>query len=216
MRTSTSWQRFLGLATLIVLLIIIIYAILISRLGLLPLDLSTTLALQSIQAPWFKTLMFFVSIPGWFPWSMITVVIGSVIAGWFWSVRIGIYIFVISSLQAPLNWLIKTIVARPRPSEPLVEVVKPETGYSFPSGHVMFYTIFFGFLIFLVMKYTPRTTLRAIALLLLGGIILLVGPSRMYLGAHWLSDVVAGYLIGLVYLGWAIVIYRWLCGKFVS
>jgi undecaprenyl-diphosphatase len=80
----------------------------------------------------------------------------------------------------------------------------------------MFYTIFFGFLIFLVMKYTPRTTLRAIALLLLGGIILLVGPSRMYLGAHWLSDVVAGYLIGLVYLGWAIVIYRWLCGKFVS
>jgi undecaprenyl-diphosphatase len=208
MVTITPKRRFLGLVTLIVWLIIIIFAILIPRLGLLPLDLSTTQALQSIQAGWFRYIMYIASIPGWFPWSMITVLIGSALAGWLWSMRIGIYFLVISTLQAPLNWLIKTVIARPRPSEPLVEVVKPESGYSFPSGHVMFYTIFFGFLLFMVLSFVSRRRRKTILLILMAGIILLVGISRIYLGAHWLSDVIAGYLVGLVYLGWAIEVYR--------
>jgi len=200
-------RRLLSLATIIVLLIVVIIAIMISRLGLMPLDLPATQALQSLQTAWLTAWMVIVSIPGWYPWNIIIVGIGSIVAGWYWSLRIGVYVFIIASLQALFNWLIKNIVARPRPSEPLVDVIKLETGYSFPSGHVMFYTIFFGLLVFLILRYVPRTAGRAIVLLMLGGMILLVGISRMYLGAHWLSDVIAGYLVGLVCLGWVIEVF---------
>lgn len=216
----SSRRYYLALVSLIVFLIIVILVIMIARMGLLPMDLITTWALQSIQANWFSYLMYSASTFGWFPWSMITVLAGSILVWRIWSLRIGIYLLVISTLQAPLNWLIKTIVARPRPSEPLVDVLKLESGFSFPSGHVMFYTIFFGFLFFLLVGYSSRSLRRYILLAVLGFMILMVGISRIYMGAHWLSDVIAGYLVGLVYLAWAIAIasslftgYREVLGK---
>lgn len=204
---NTRWY-YLVLLTIVIILIAVIYTILIARMGLLPLDLPTTLTLQSIPGEWFSYLMYIASIPGWYPWNIITVLIGSIIAGKIWSVRIGVYLLVITSLQAPLNSLIKYLVARPRPSEPLVDVVRAESGYSFPSGHVMFYTIFFGFLMYMVIRYMPRGPKKSISFVLLGTIIVLVGISRIYLGAHWFSDVVAGYMVGLVFLAWAIEIIR--------
>lgn len=200
----SSRRYYLALVSIIVSLIIIILVILISRLGLLPLDLVTTQALQSIQASWFRYFMYSASIFGWFPWSMITVLVGSFLVWKIWSLRIGIYLVIISTIQAPINWVIKTLVARPRPSEPLVDVLKPENGFSFPSGHVMFYTIFFGFLFYLLLRYSPGGRSRYIALAVTAFIILIVGISRIYMGAHWLSDVIAGYLVGLVYLAWMI------------
>lgn len=199
-----SRRYYLVLVSIIVTLIIVILAIMIARIGLLPLDLPTTQALQSIQSSWFRYLMYGGSFFGWFPWSMFTVLVGSILVWRNWSLRTGLFLLIISSVQAPLNWLIKTVIARPRPSEPLVDVLKPESGYSFPSGHVMFYTIFFGFLFYLLWCYRPGGVRRSLALLVLGFTILLVGISRIYMGAHWLSDVIAGYLVGLVFLAWSI------------
>lgn len=201
-------RYYLVLMTVVIVLIVIIYTILIARMGLLPLDLPTTQMLQSIPGEWFSYVMYIASIPGWYPWNIITVLVGSIVAGKIWSMRIGVYMLVITSLQAPLNSLIKYLVARPRPSEPLVEVLKTESGYSFPSGHVMFYTIFFGFLMYMVIRYLPRGPKKSISFALLVTIIVLIGISRIYLGAHWFSDVVAGYLVGLVFLAWAIEIIR--------
>jgi undecaprenyl-diphosphatase len=71
----------------------------------------------------------------------------------------------------------------------------------------MFYTIFFGVLIFLARQWLPRAPARALALLM-GSLVVLVGPSRIYLGAHWLSDVLAAYLLGAIMLAFAVEGYR--------
>ena len=70
------------------------------------------------------------------------------------------------------------------------------SGYSFPSGHASISVAFYGFCCFLGMKFVRRWGAR-INLLLLGALIaFLIGFSRLYLGVHYLSDVLAGYLVG--------------------
>ena len=108
-----------------------------------------------------------------------------------------------------LRTALKLAIARPRPSDELVQVIERADGYSFPSGHVMFYTVLLGAL-WLVMAtgglspVTRRAITGATVLALL-----LIGLSRIYLGAHWLSDVAAGYVFGAVVVGVAAWTRRW-------
>ena len=117
--------------------------------------------------------------------------------------------FVPAVLLTPaLNIVLKELVARPRPSEALISVFEPLPQYSYPSGHVMYYVVFFGFLAFLASslpKLEPRW--RIIWLSFSLPLIFLIGISRIYLGAHWPSDVVGAYLIGGLYLIVLILIY---------
>ncbi len=112
-------------------------------------------------------------------------------------------------LLAPiLNTLIKESVARPRPAESLINVFEPLPPYSFPSGHVVYYVVFFGFLAFLAIslpKLEPRW--RIFILVICLPLLLLIGVSRIYLGAHWPSDVAGGYLFGGLYLLVLILVY---------
>jgi undecaprenyl-diphosphatase len=107
----------------------------------------------------------------------------------------------LTTIATAINAGIKLIVNRPRPSEPLIHVVTREMDASFPSGHVVFYTVFFGFLI-AAMFYTQkipkwlRATIAIISLVL----IISISFSRVYLGAHWATDVIAGYLEGFILL----------------
>jgi membrane-associated phospholipid phosphatase len=103
----------------------------------------------------------------------------------------------------------KIIVQRPRPTEDLVHIVQRVGEFSFPSGHVVFYVTFFGFLLFLALTLFKPVIWRTLAGIVFGGLIVLVGPSRVYLGAHWPSDVVGAYLLGSLCLVAVINIYRW-------
>ncbi len=95
-----------------------------------------------------------------------------------------------------LNILLKNIVQRPRPIDyRLIE----EVGYSFPSGHSMISMAFYGFIIFLIFRYGKNKN-KVFWEVLLGIIIFLIGISRIYLGVHYASDVVAGFLIAIFYL----------------
>lgn len=92
---------------------------------------------------------------------------------------------------------LKALVRRPRPLPPAVQVVvAPLGGTSFPSGHVLTYVVFYGFLAHVLAAHgRPDPAQRAAALGLIG-LIGLVGPSRVEEGHHWTTDVVASYLIG--------------------
>jgi membrane-associated phospholipid phosphatase len=97
-----------------------------------------------------------------------------------------------------LNLLAKQVFHRARPSfeNPLVTL----TTYSFPSGHVVASTVFYGVLAVLLISQTPsRRRAYCIALAALA-MVTLVAFSRMYLGAHYLTDVLAGFLEAVAWL----------------
>ena len=102
------------------------------------------------------------------------------------------------TLSVLLNLALKSLFLRPRPTEIARLVV--ESGYSFPSGHAMASACFYGFLIFMVLRsgLSKRKKRFFCAFLLVA--ILLVGLSRIYLGAHFFSDVLGGWLCSIAYL----------------
>src|SRR5947209_4222162 len=80
---------------------------------------------------------------------------------------------------------------------------------SFPSGHVIFYVCYFGFLFFAAYALLPRGTFARRAALALSALpVLFVGVSRVYLRAHWPSDVLGAYLISGVWLAVSLAVYE--------
>ncbi len=111
--------------------------------------------------------------------------------------KIGLCIYVNLFLSAGLNQILKHIVQRPRPTEfRLID----EKGYSFPSGHSMVSAAFYGLLIYLIYKKVKNTYLKTFLITMLVILIISIGVSRIYLGVHYTSDVLAGFLISISYL----------------
>jgi len=105
-------------------------------------------------------------------------------------------IIVLSSISSVIiNNLVKIIVKRKRPD--YLRMVM-EKSYSFPSGHAMISVLFFGSIIYLVNKHNLKY--KKLITFSLSTFILLIGISRIYLGVHYLTDVVGGYLLGFIVL----------------
>ncbi|MFI5130678.1 MAG: phosphatase PAP2 family protein [Chitinophagales bacterium] len=96
-----------------------------------------------------------------------------------------------------LMFLLKQIFNRPRPLIPLLE---PFPGLSFPSGHAMMSMSFYGLLIYLAWQSAYSRTWKWLATILLSLFVLLIGFSRIYLRAHYFSDVIAGFSVGIIWL----------------
>ena len=111
--------------------------------------------------------------------------------------KIGICIYANLFLSGALNQILKRIVQRPRPTEfRLID----ESGYSFPSGHSMAAMSFYGFLIYITFNSNLNSKYKWGITIILSLLILLIGISRIYLGVHYASDVIAGFCISVSYL----------------
>lgn len=97
-----------------------------------------------------------------------------------------------------VNQSLKYLVMRPRPDE-LWHLVE-ETGFSFPSGHSMAAFGFYGYFIYLISISKLNKKLKVLLITLLSILIILIGLSRVYLGVHYLSDIVAGFIMSFIYL----------------
>ena len=122
--------------------------------------------------------------------------------------KIGISIITNLGIVTILNQIIKFIMQRPRPTE--FRIIE-ETGYSFPSGHSMVSLAFYGYFIYLIYKYINNKHLKRTLIIILSVLICIIGVSRIYLGVHYTSDVLGGFLISFAYL----IIYIELVNKFV-
>lgn len=122
--------------------------------------------------------------------------------------KIGLSIFANLTIVTILNQLLKRVLQRPRPTE--YRIIE-ETGYSFPSGHSMVSMAIYGYLIYLIYKYVENKYVKWILISLLSVLICLIGISRIYLGVHYTSDVLGGFLISISYL----VIYISAVNKFL-
>lgn len=94
-----------------------------------------------------------------------------------------------------LNTLLKYIVKRDRPN--ILRLVS-ESGYSFPSGHAMISVCVYGFLFYLAFKKIKNKYLKNICCFILGFLIVGIGISRIYVGVHYASDIIAGYSLALI------------------
>ena len=115
-------------------------------------------------------------------------------------------------LSLAINPVLKLAMDRPRPTEDLVAVWRDFDGLSFPSGHAFSALVLFGLLYYLAPALVPRkawaNVVRFSSLLM----VLLIGISRVYLGAHWPSDVLGGFLFGIITLTFLIGFHKWLSG----
>lgn len=95
-----------------------------------------------------------------------------------------------------LNQITKIIFLRPRPSINIIDI----SGYSYPSGHSMMSLIFYGYLAYIVYKSNLNKTKKLIINTFLITLIILIGLSRIYLGVHYTTDVIGGFILATIYL----------------
>jgi len=172
-------------------------------------DVKITRTVQGFNAAWFGPLMYALSWIGFAPQAYVISVVVLLFlyaSGLKWEAILGAASVALSSL---LGLAIKGLIDRQRPTANLVNVIFQLQSYSFPSGHVLYFTVFFGFLLFLTYTLLRPSRGRTILLLTFTLMVMLIGLSRIYEGQHWASDVFAAYMLGSVWLGLSIVVYRW-------
>lgn len=204
-RTRAIAVRWLGwsAAALFVALAVVAHSV-----AYFPIDIAVTHALQAYHGRGFELTMIATSWLGFFPQAAVLsglVTVTLFTAGLRWEA--GSVLF--ATLGGGLGALVKLAVRRPRPGEDLAQVFQHLASSGFPSGHVLATTAFCGFLGFLVLALLAPSAGRTALIVMLAVIIALMGPSRIYLGQHWFSDVVGGLLLGGVWLALTIRFYRW-------
>ena len=172
-------------------------------------DLAAARLLQTNSLPGMSGLMRVVSVfgNGWVPFALTPLTAIAFLA--FRRQSEAACLILSAGGGAALNRLLKLLVGRPRPTRDLVTIFGDLDSQSFPSGHVTFYVCYFGFLFFVAYALLPRGShARRLALTLAALPVLLIGLSRVYLGAHWPSDALGAYLVSGVWLAFSLDVYR--------
>jgi undecaprenyl-diphosphatase len=206
-RPGPTARRWLGPAALVVFVLFAIDTYLVVANDVLPFDVPIANFIQNLN--WGPVV---------YPMQLINasagiwqVVIGAVaVVGLFIFERRAGWLMLIGSISSLLDNLIKLVISRQRPPADLVHILSPTTGFSYPSGHAVFFTwMSFMIAVSLAPKITPA--LRPALWIAAVAVVVLTCIARVWAGAHWPSDVIGGVLLGV---GWsAFVLWlpeRWL------
>jgi undecaprenyl-diphosphatase len=180
-----------------------------SKFTILPLDLKSYLELQEQASPLFNMLMQGVSYLGETEVAMALTVMAVAILALRHLWLEAIFMLATAS-NVFLTFVLKELIHRARPTaiaENASGFVQGINQYSYPSGHVSFFVVFFGFFAYLAWIHFARCVRMVIAIC--AALIVLIGPSRVFLGAHWASDVAGSYIIGSIWLLFLILGYQW-------
>jgi len=120
-----------------------------------------------------------------------------------------IRVITISISSLVLMLLLKQLFQRKRPLSPLLKEAK---GLSFPSGHAIMAVTFYGLLVYILQHTIESNWLRILLIILLIILVILIGFSRIYLRVHYTSDVLGGFIIGLLWLLISLAVIKWLEG----
>jgi membrane-associated phospholipid phosphatase len=206
-RPGPTARRWLGPTALVVFVLFAIDTYLVLQNQVLPFDVPIARFVQQLN--WGPVV---------YPMELINasagiwqVLIGAVavVALFIFERRAG-WLMLIGSISSLLDNIIKLVISRQRPPADLVHILSPTTGFSFPSGHAVFFT-WMSFMIVVSVAPRVRPTYRPVIWILAAVVIVLTCIARVWAGAHWPSDVIGGVLLGI---GWsAFVLWlpeRWL------
>jgi undecaprenyl-diphosphatase len=163
-----------------------------------PADLAVFEKLKSLPTPRRNQFMLLITLLGkhqfLIPANLFLIVYFLAIARQTW---LSIRVLAIALSSLVLMLLLKWLFGRKRPLSPLLQAAK---GLSFPSGHAIMSVSFFGLIIYCIHHLGLQQWIVIASTILLVIIILLIGFSRVYLRVHYASDVIAGFVIGLIWL----------------
>jgi undecaprenyl-diphosphatase len=196
--TMPSFRRiaFLTAVLLAPLALLSVYAMRVDRAAW---EVAAVRLLQDSGPPGLRGLSAVLAVAGQgLPWVGIMVAVAALLlaAG---SVRLVLLLGIVAALQ-DVGAVMKRVIERARPPAGLVDVWRAADGYSFPSGHTLGAVLVFGFLFFAVEHCALPRRLRRLLQGLCVAWIVLMGVSRVEVGAHWPTDVLGAYLTGALLL----------------
>jgi len=206
-RPGPTARRWLGPAALVVFVLFAIDTYLVIANDVLPFDVPIATFIQNLN--WGPVV---------YPMQLINasagiwqVVIGAIaVVGLFFLERRAGWLMLIGSISSLFDNVIKLVISRQRPPADLVHVLSPTTGFSYPSGHAVFFT-WMSFMVAVSVAPKIRPVLRPALWIVAALVVVLTCIARVWAGAHWPSDVIGGVLLGV---GWsAFVLWlpeRWL------
>jgi membrane-associated phospholipid phosphatase len=206
-RPGPTARRWLGPTALVVLVLFAIDTYLVVANDVLPFDVPIARFIQQLN--WGPVVYLFGLIDLTAGIWQVLLGLVAVVALFVFERRAG-WLMLIGSISSLLDNIIKLIISRQRPPADLVHILSPTTGFSYPSGHAVFFT-WMSFMVAVSIAPKFRPSYRPILWILAAIVIVLTCLARVWAGDHWPSDVLGGVLLGI---GWsAFVLWlpeRWL------
>jgi undecaprenyl-diphosphatase len=206
-RPGPTARRWLGPTALVVFVLFAIDTYLVVANDVLPFDIPIARFIQQVNWGPLVHVMDLINASAGI-WQVVLGVIA--VVGLFIFERRAGWLMLIGSISSLLDNIIKLVISRQRPPADLVHILSPTTGFSYPSGHAVFFT-WMSFMIAVSIAPKIRPSYRPILWILAAIVIVLTCLARVWAGDHWPSDVLGGVLLGI---GWsAFVLWlpeRWL------
>jgi undecaprenyl-diphosphatase len=189
-------RRWLGATALVAFVLFAIDTALVASTSVLPIDISIATFIQQLNwGPIVYPMEFINGISGWV---QVFVGVGAVVVLFLVDRRAG-WLMAVGSISSLIDNALKLVISRQRPPADLVHILNPTTGFSYPSGHAVFFTwLSFMLATALAPHVSPRY--RPVLWIAAAVVIVLTCLARVWAGVHWPSDVLGGFLLAL---GWS-------------